>query len=81
MWAYEITLLSVCVSPHTNSWIPEPIFMKLGIFHGAWARISDALLSPKRIGYTDASQNCPQATKFSYIKQYSNQSGLNGIQL
>jgi hypothetical protein len=28
------------------------------------------------MGYFDASQNSPQATNFSYIKQYSNQSGL-----
>jgi hypothetical protein len=32
--------------------------------------------SPKCIGYLDASQNSPQATNFSYIKQYSNKSGL-----
>jgi hypothetical protein len=31
--------------------------------------------------YSDASQNSPHATNFLYIKQYSNQSGLNGIQL
>jgi hypothetical protein len=29
--------------------------------------------SPKCIGYSDESQNSPQATNFSYIKQYSNQ--------
>jgi hypothetical protein len=29
----------------------------------------------------DASHNSPQATDFSCIKLYSNQSGLNGIQL
>jgi hypothetical protein len=28
------------------------------------------------IGYLNASQNSPQATNFSYIKQYANQSGL-----
>jgi hypothetical protein len=32
--------------------------------------------SPKRINYSDESQNSLQATNFSYIKQYSNQSGL-----
>jgi hypothetical protein len=32
--------------------------------------------SPKCIGYLDTSQNTLQATNFSYIKQYSNQSGL-----
>jgi hypothetical protein len=32
--------------------------------------------SPKCNGYSDASQNSSQATNFSYIKQYSNQSGL-----
>jgi hypothetical protein len=32
--------------------------------------------SPKYIGYSDASQNSLQATNFSYIKHYSNQSGL-----
>jgi hypothetical protein len=41
--------------------------------------------SPKCIGYSDESQNSPQATNFSYIKQYSNQSGLteynSGVQL
>jgi hypothetical protein len=35
---------------------------------------------PKCTGYSDESQNYLQATNFSYIKQYSNQSGL-GIQL
>jgi hypothetical protein len=30
--------------------------------------------SPKCIGYFVGSQNSPQATNFSYIKQYSNQS-------
>jgi hypothetical protein len=32
--------------------------------------------SPKCTGYSDESQNSLQATNFSYIKQYSNQSGL-----
>jgi hypothetical protein len=32
--------------------------------------------SPKCIGYLDESQNSLQATNVSYIKQYSNQSGL-----
>jgi hypothetical protein len=32
--------------------------------------------SPKCIGYSDESQNSLQATNFSYIKQYANQSGL-----
>jgi hypothetical protein len=39
-------------------------------------RISYKLPSPKCIGYSGTRQNSPQATKFSYIKQYSNQSGL-----
>jgi hypothetical protein len=34
------------------------------------------LLSPKCTGYLNASQNSPQTTNFSYIKQYSNKSGL-----
>jgi hypothetical protein len=34
--------------------------------------------SPKCIGYSDSSQNSLHATNFSYIKQYSNQSGLTG---
>jgi hypothetical protein len=29
-----------------------------------------------KIGYLNSSQNSPQATNFSYIKQYANQSGL-----
>jgi hypothetical protein len=33
------------------------------------------------IGYSDTSHNFPQATNFSFIKQYLNQSGINGIQL
>jgi hypothetical protein len=41
--------------------------------------------SPKCIGYSDKSQNSLQATNFSYIKQYTNQSGLteynSGVQL
>jgi hypothetical protein len=39
------------------------------------------ITSPKCIGYLDASPNSPQATNFSLIKQYLNQSELNGIQL
>jgi hypothetical protein len=31
---------------------------------------------PKCSGYSEASQNFPQATNFSYIKQYSTQSAL-----
>jgi hypothetical protein len=34
------------------------------------------ITSPKGIGYSDESKNSLQATNFSYIKQYSNQSGL-----
>jgi hypothetical protein len=33
-------------------------------------------LWPKDIGYSNESQNSVQATNFSYMKQYSNQSGL-----
>jgi hypothetical protein len=33
-------------------------------------------LSPKCIGYLNTSQNSPQVTAVSYIKEYSNQSGL-----
>jgi hypothetical protein len=43
-WAYEISLLSVlcvCVSP-PNSWIPEPILMKLGLYIMAPEPISTA---------------------------------------
>jgi hypothetical protein len=35
----------------------------------------------KMYGYSDASQNSPQATNFSYIKQYANQSGLRNSTL
>jgi hypothetical protein len=37
---------------------------------------SPSIISPKCIGYSDACKNSLQATNFSYIKQYSNQSGL-----
>jgi hypothetical protein len=37
--------------------------------------------SPKCTAYSDTSQNPPQATNVSCIRQYSNQSRLNGIQL
>jgi hypothetical protein len=39
------------------------------------------LTSPKYTGYLDASPNSTQGTNSSHIKQYSSQSGLNGIQL
>jgi hypothetical protein len=36
---------------------------------------------PECIGYSEASQNSPKVTNLSYIKQYSNRCGLNGMQL
>jgi hypothetical protein len=33
-------------------------------------------MNTNKMCYSDASQNSPQATNFSYIKQYPNQSGL-----
>jgi hypothetical protein len=38
-------------------------------------------MTPKCSGYMSRHQNSPQATKFPYTKQCSNQSGSYGIQL
>jgi hypothetical protein len=61
-------LPDACILIH-NSWLYRQQLTPLSVFI--------FMCSSKCIGYADASQNSLQATNFSYIKQYSNQSGHN----